>query len=158
MADLTRSSMAGVRDTLRFAVEWHVLWAALLLPYALVVTIVFAGQDGAANLVDDLAGSFLLVPVLIVASLPINLATAALTWYPVAGTSLATRLLVCGAAFAGVWFFAIQPILGVLALNIELSTEAEALWAAAAGAAYGCVWAIGTATGSTNRAAGPGTR
>jgi len=142
----------GARGTLRFAVEWHVLWAALLLPYALVVVIVFAGQDGAANLVDEVAGSFILVAILVVASLPINLATAALTWYPVAGASLPTRMLVCGAAFAGVWFFAIQPIVGLLDLNIEVSTEAEALWAAAAGAAYGCVWAMGTVTGLTSPA------
>lgn len=150
--------MAGVRGTLRFAVEWHVLWAALLVPYALVVTIVFAGQDRGANLVDELAGSFLMVPILVVASLPINLATAAVMWYPVARASLATRMLVCGAAFAGVWFFAIQPILGLLGLNIELSTEAESLWAAIAGAAFGCVLAIGTVMGSTSLVPGPGMR
>jgi hypothetical protein len=137
--------MVRVPGMLRFTVEWHVLWAALLLPYALVVTIVFAGQDAAANLVDGLAGSFVMVPVLVIAALPLNLATAGAIWYALGGSSLVTRMVLCGAVFGGVWFFAIQPILGLLGLNIELSTEAESLWAAVAGAAYGCVWAIGTA-------------
>lgn len=119
----------------------------MLLPYAVLVVLVFSGQDAAQNLVDDLAASFLLVPLFVIASLPINLATAFVLGPALGGASRTARLALGGAIFGGIWFFAIDLLLAPTEFAAPYAGAALSIWAAAAGAVYGVVRALAEPVG-----------
>jgi hypothetical protein len=140
---MTQVPEADVRSFLRFAAVWHVLWGTLLIPYAVIVVLFVGGQGAAQNLVDELARAFFLVPIFMVAALPINLATAAVTGRLLAGTPWLAHLLLVPAAFGGVWFFATHVVGPPMEVDPRLPLDAYSIWAAGAGAAYGLVLAMG---------------
>jgi len=127
------------RRFLALALGWHVLWAALLLPYAVVIALVLGGQQAAQDLVDSLAQGFFVPVLFVTASLIPNVVVAALSNRLLAGTSAAARLATSAVIFGLAWLFAIQALLPVADPAGGMSVNPIALWAALAGAAYGLV-------------------
>ena len=129
-------------DPQRFAalaVGWHLLWAALLLPYAIVIALVLGGQQAAQDLVDSLAQGFF-VPVLFVAvALVPNVLVAVLSNRLLAGTSASTQLAASAVILGLAWFLATQALLPVADPAGGLGVNPIAIWAALAGAVYGLV-------------------
>ena len=128
---------------LRFAAAWHVLWAALLIPYALVVTLVVGGLDPMQDLVDELAKSFLIVAAVVVIALPVNVGLTVVFEALLRGATWWTAALASGAAFGGLWFL-LAVIVGLpAAFGVAVEPALFGAWAAGAGAAYGFVVALG---------------
>ena len=97
------------RDPQRFvalAVGWHVLWAALLLPYALVIALVLGGQQAAQDLVDSLAQGFFVPVLFVAASLVPNVLVATLINRLLAGTGAAVQLAASAVIFGLAWLIA----------------------------------------------------
>lgn len=127
------------RRFLALALGWHLLWAAMLLPYAIVIALVLGGQQAAQDLVDSLAQGFF-VPVLFVAvALVPNVLVAALSNRLLAGTSAGVHLATSAAIFGLAWLIAIQALLPVTDPAGGLGVNPIAIWAALAGAVYGLV-------------------
>ncbi len=140
---MARTQRDDLPRFLFFAALWHLLWGAFLIPYALVAVLSFGGQDAAQHLVDGLARTFLLVPVLLALALPVNLAIAAVVGRLLGPASLAVRLVLAGAGAGGVWFLAAHAFLAPADFGRPFPAGATAWWAAGAGLAYGVVLAMG---------------
>jgi hypothetical protein len=125
------------RRFLALALGWHLLWAALLLPYAVVIALVLGGQQAAQDLVDSLAQGFFAPVFFAAASLIPNVLIAALTSRLLAGTSATVHLAASAVVFGLAWFVAIQALLPVADPAGGMSVNPIAIWAALAGAAYG---------------------
>ena len=132
-----------MRTTLAFASLWHLLWVALLVPYAVVIALVLGGQASAQDLAQGLALRFGLAVACAAGGLLLNVALAALIGGLLTEADPAVRMLVSTAVFGVVWFFAIQDLLPYLGLGSGASIDPAAPWAAIAGAAYGLVLAAG---------------
>lgn len=131
-----------MRRLLVFATLWHVLWGALLVPYAVVVAWVFGGQAAAQTAVEGFAIAALPLTIYLTLALPLNLSIAALTYLLGARIGPVVRLNLGVTIFGVAWFFAIQVFLPIADLNGGFSTNLVAIWAAIAGAAYGLVLAL----------------
>jgi hypothetical protein len=127
------------RRFLALVLGWHLLWAVLLLPYAVVIALVLGGQQAAQDLVDSLAQGFVVPVLFVAASLIPNLLVAALTSRLLAGTDAAFHLAASAVIFGLAWLIAIQALLPVTDPAGGLSINPIAVWAALAGAAYGLV-------------------
>ena len=132
-----------MRTTLAFAALWHLLWAALLLPYAVVIALVLGGQASAQDLVEGLALRFGLSMACVAGGLLLNVGLAALLRGPLTEVSSLVQGLGSAIIFGVVWFFAIQDLLPYVGLGSGASINPAAPWAAIAGAAYGFVLANG---------------
>jgi hypothetical protein len=125
-----------MRTFLAMAIGWHILWGALLLPYAVVIALLVGGQAAAQDLVDNLASTFFLPVLFVVVALPPNLLLAAMTERLLTGTRPDLQLGTSAAIFGVAWLVAVQallPIIGGFSLN------PIAIWAALAGATYGLI-------------------
>jgi hypothetical protein len=127
------------RRFLAFALGWHILWGALLLPYAIGIALILGGQSAAQDLVDNLASTFFLPVLFLLASLPLNVALAALTGRLLTGLEPAVALAASAAIFAVAWLIGIQGVLPIADPTGGFSVNPIAIWAALAGAAYGLV-------------------
>lgn len=132
-----------MRTTVTLASLWHLLWAALLLPYAVVIAMILGGQASAQDLVDGLAARFGLVVACIAAGLVLNLGLAILLTGLLAQVGTSIRAITAALVFGVIWFFAIQDLLPALDVGSAGSLNPAAPWAALAGAAYGLVLALG---------------
>ncbi|HLY14650.1 MAG TPA: hypothetical protein VKR24_09880 [Candidatus Limnocylindrales bacterium] len=127
-------------DTRRFvalALGWHVLWAAFLLPYAVVIALVLGGQQAAQDLVDSLAQAFFVPIIFVAASLLPNLLVAGLTRQLLRATSAGVELIASGLIFGLGWLVAGQVLLPVSDLGGAGGINPVAIWAGLAGTAYG---------------------
>lgn len=139
---MTSSELGLRRDWRRsvaLALGWHLLWAALLLPYAVVIALVLGGQQAAQDLVDSLARSFFLPIFFLAGSSVPNVLVAALANRLLAGTSLTVQLTVSAATFGLAWLIGIQALLPVADPAGGIGVNPIAIWAAFAGAAYGLI-------------------
>jgi hypothetical protein len=127
------------RRFLALALGWHILWAALLLPYAIGIALVLGGQAAAQDLVDNLASTFFVPVLFLVTSLPFNVALAALTGHLLAGMEPPVALAASAAIFALAWLVGIQVVLSGIDIAGGLRVNPIAIWAALAGALYGLV-------------------
>jgi hypothetical protein len=127
------------RRFLALALGWHLLWAALLLPYAVVLALILGGQQAAQDLVDSLAHDFFVPVLFVAASLVPNVLVAALSNRLLAGTGAAGQLATSAVIFGLAWLIAIQALLPVTDPAGGLSVNPIAIWAALAGAIYGLV-------------------
>jgi len=127
------------RRFLAFALGWHILWGALLLPYAIGIALILGGQAAAQDLVDSLASTFFLPVLFLLASLPVNVALAVLTGRLLTGLEPAVALAASAAIFALAWLIGIQGVLPTSDLAPGFSVNPIAIWAALAGAVYGLV-------------------
>jgi hypothetical protein len=132
-----------MRKTLMFATLWHLLWAALLLPYAVVIALVLGGQTSAQDLAQGLALQFGLAVACVAAGLVLNLGLVALISGLLAEAGASIQMLGATFIFGVVWFFAIQDLPPYVGLGSGASINPAAPWAAIAGAAYGLVLANG---------------
>lgn len=130
-----------MRTKLAFATLWHLLWAALLLPYAVVIALVLGGQASAQDLVQGIALRFGLAVFCAAGGLVLNVALAALIGGLLIEADPTVQVLVATVVFAVIWFFAIQDLLPYLDLGSGASINPAAPWAAIAGAAFGFVLA-----------------
>ena len=136
-----------MRSTLAFATFWHLLWAALVLPYAVVIALVLGGQASAQDLAQDLALRFGLAVACVAGGLILNVGLAALIGGLLAEVGAPIQMLVAAVIFGVVWFFATQDLLPYLNLGSGAGIHPAAPWAAFAGAAYGLVLALGLDNG-----------
>ncbi|MGH2464246.1 MAG: hypothetical protein ACRDGI_02195 [Candidatus Limnocylindrales bacterium] len=136
-----------MRITLTFAALWHLLWAAFLLPYAVVIAMALGGQASAQDLVEGLALRFGLAIASVAGGFVLNVGLAAVISGPLAGVSSVVQVLVAAGVFGVIWFFAVQDLLPYLDLGSGASISPAAPWAALAGAAYGVVLAMGLDAG-----------
>jgi hypothetical protein len=127
------------RRFLAFALGWHILWAALLLPYAIGIALLLGGQAAAQDLVDSLASTFFLAVLFLVVSLPLNVALAALTGRLLAGLEPAIELAASAVIFAVAWLIGTQGVLPVGDPGGGFAVNPIAVWAALAGAVYGLI-------------------
>lgn len=130
--------LADIRSPVAFAALWHLLWGLLLIPYALILALVFGGQGAAQDLVEGIAETAFVWAFYLVAALPINVLLAALTFRLLARKTWLRQLLatvLCGV----VWLLAIHLLLPPNDSGERFSADAYAIWAATAGAAYGLV-------------------
>ena len=127
------------RRFLALALGWHLLWAALLLPYAVVIALILGGQQAAQDLVYGLAQGFFVPVLFVAASLVPNVLVAALSNRLLAGTNTAVHVAASAVIFGLAWLIAIQALLPVADPAGGLSVNPIAIWAALAGAAYGLV-------------------
>lgn len=125
------------RQFLALALGWHLLWGALLLPYAVAIALVLGGQQAAQDLVDGLAQSFFLPVLFLAGTLVPNVLVAALSNRLLAGTSAAVQLVASAVIFGLAWLVGVQALLPVADSAGGLSVNPIAIWAALAGAAYG---------------------
>ncbi len=95
--------LVSLAPSLRFATAWHVLWGALLIPYALVVVLVVGGLDPMQDLVDELAMSFLIVPLVLIVTLPVNAGLAVGVELLLRGVSWWVGALISAAFFGALW-------------------------------------------------------
>jgi hypothetical protein len=130
------------RRFLASALGWHVLWAALLLPYAIVIALILGGQAAAQDLVDNLASVFFQPVLVAVVALPLNVALAAVSGWLLARTQAAIHLAASAFIFAIAWLVGIQLLLPATDLAGNAMLNPIAVWAALAGAAYGLVVAL----------------
>jgi hypothetical protein len=142
-----------MRTTLTFAGLWHLLWAAFLVPYAVVIALILGGQASAQDLAQGLALHFGLAVICVVAGLVLNLGLAALLTGLLAEAGASTQVLVAAVIFGLVWFLAIQDLLPYLDLGSGGGLNPAAPWAGIAGAAYGVVLSLGFSEAS--RSASP---
>ena len=126
------------RRFLALAGGWHVLWGAFLLPYAIGIALILGGQAAAQDLVDDLASTFFLPVLFLFASLPLNVALAAVTARLLTGLQPAIELAASALIFAVAWLIGVQGILPVADPG-GFAVNPIAVWAALAGAVYGLV-------------------
>jgi hypothetical protein len=127
------------RRFLAFALGWHLLWAALLLPYAIGIALILGGQAAAQDLVDSLASTFFLPVLFLFVSLPVNVALAALTGRLLMGLEPAIELASSAVIFAVAWLIGVQAVLPVTEPGGGFMVNPIAVWAALAGAVYGLV-------------------
>jgi hypothetical protein len=127
------------RRFLAFALGWHILWAALLLPYAIGIALILGGQAAAQDLVDSLASSFFLPVLFLFVSLPLNVALAALTGRLLTGLEPAIELAASALIFAVAWLIGTQGALPISDPGGGFAVNPIAVWAALAGAVYGLV-------------------
>ncbi len=127
------------RRYLALALGWHVLWAALLLPYAIGIALALGGQAAAQDLVDDLASTFFRPVLFLVVSLPLNLALAALTGRLLTGLDPSITLVASALTFALAWLIGVQVLLPPAVSGGGFALNPIAGWAALAGAVYGLV-------------------
>jgi hypothetical protein len=127
------------RRFLALALGWHILWGALLLPYAIGIALILGGQAAAQDLVDSLASTFFLPVLFLFVSLPLNLALAALTARLLKGLEPAIELSASAVIFALAWLIGIQGILPVADPSGGFAVNPIAVWAALAGTVYGLV-------------------
>jgi hypothetical protein len=132
-----------MRTTLLFASLWHLLWAALLVPYAVVIAMILGGQASAQDLAQGLALQFGLAIACVTGGLLLNVGLAALISGLLAEAGASIQMLAAAAIFGVVWFFAVQDLLPYADLGSGGSLNPAAPWAAIAGAAYGLVLALG---------------
>lgn len=128
-----------MRIFLAMATGWHILWGALLLPYAVVIALLVGGQAAAQDLVDNLASTFFLPVLLVVVALPPNLLLAAMTERLLTGTRPDLQLGTSAAIFGVAWLVAVQALLPIIAPVGGFSLNPIAIWAALAGATYGLI-------------------
>jgi len=135
--------LVSLAPNLRFAAAWHVLWGALLIPYALIVILVVGGLDPMQDLVDELAMSFLIVPLVLVVTLPVNIGLAVVVELLLPGTSWRLAGLISAALFGALWLLLATIFDLPAAFGASVEPVAFGLWAAGGGAAYGFVVALG---------------
>ena len=134
--------LVSLAPNLRFAAAWHVLWGALLIPYALIVVLVVGGLDPMQDLVDELAMSFLIVPLVLIITLPLNVGLAVVVELLLRGVSWWVGALVSAAFFGAVWLLVATIFDLPAAFGASVEPVAFGLWAAGGGAAYGFVVAL----------------
>jgi small-conductance mechanosensitive channel len=137
-ARVTQDRLADIRSPVAFAALWHLLWGLLLIPYAVVLALVFGGQGAAQDLVEGIAETAFVWAFYLVASLPINLLLAALTFRLMARKTWLRQLLAT-VLYGAVWFLAIHLLLPPNESGERFITDAYSIWAATAGVAYGFV-------------------
>jgi hypothetical protein len=135
--------LVSLAPSLRFATAWHVLWGALLIPYALIVVLVVGGLDPMQDLVDELAMSFLIVPLVLVVTLPVNVGLAVGVELLLRGVSWWVAALLSAAFFGALWLLLATIFDLPAAFGASVAPAAFGLWAAGGGAAYGFVVALG---------------
>ena len=128
--------LADIRSPVAFAALWHLLWGLLLIPYALILALVFGGQGAAQDLVEGIAETAFVWAFYLVAALPINLLLAALTFRLLARKTWLRQLL--ATVLLG-RLLAIHLLLPPNESGERFIADAYSIWAATAGAAYGFV-------------------
>jgi hypothetical protein len=136
-------SLRVLLPRLQFFASWHIMWGALLIPYALFVTLVVGGLDPTQDLVDQLAENFLIVPLIIAVSLPINVGLALAVEALLRGLGLWPQALISAAVFGGLWLLLAALFNLPAAFGAAFDPAAYGLWAFVGGAAYGLVAALG---------------
>ena len=136
--------LASLAPNIRFAAAWHVLWGALLIPYALIVVLIVGGLDPMQDLVDELAMSFLIVPLVLIIALPLNVGLAVVVRLLLRGVSSWWVGALVSAAFFGALWLLLATIFDLpAAFGASVEPAPFGLWAAGGGAAYGFVVALG---------------
>lgn len=130
--------LAEIRGPVAFAALWHLLWGLLLIPYAVILALVFGGQSAAQDLVEGIAETAFVWAFYLVAALPINLLLAALM-FRLQARKTWLRQLRATVLFGTVWLFAIHLLLPPNESGERFIADAYSIWAATAGAAYGFV-------------------